>query len=251
MATRIDLTGRTVLVTGGTKGVGRGIAQSFADAGATVVVCARREAETPLPADWHFVAADLRDGEAAWAAVDSAAAITGHLDIVVNNAGGSPPAVTSEASPTFTQRIVELNLLAPFYVAQRAHHHMITRPEGGSIINIGSVVSNRPSPTTAAYGAAKAGLKQLTTTLAMEWAPKIRVNTITVGLILTEQAALFYGEGDERERIEAGIPMGRFAMPSDIGDIAVWLASDLAAYVTGAEIAAHGGGERPPFLGAE
>lgn len=251
MATTIDLTGRTVLVTGGTKGVGRGIAQCFAEAGATVVVCARREAETALPANWHFIAADLRDGDAAWAAVDAAAAITGHLDIVVNNAGGSPPADSAEASPKFTQRIVELNLLAPYYVAQRAHHHMATQADGGSIINIGSVVSNRPSPTTAAYGAAKAGLKQLTTTLAMEWAPKIRVNTITVGLILTEQAALFYGEGETRQRIEAGIPMGRFAMPSDIGDIAVWLGSDLSSYVTGAEIAAHGGGERPPFLGTE
>jgi len=251
MAPTIDLTGRTVLVTGGTKGVGRGIAQRFAEAGATVVVCARREADTPLPANWHFIAADLRDGDAAWAAVDTAAAITGRLDIVVNNAGGSPPADSADASPKFTQRIVELNLLAPYYVAQRAHHRMATQPDGGSIINIGSVVSNRPSPTTAAYGAAKAGLKQLTTTLAMEWAPKIRVNTITVGLILTEQAALFYGEGETRQRIEAGIPMGRFAMPSDIGDIAVWLGSDLSSYVTGAEIAAHGGGERPPFLGTE
>ena len=251
MAPTIDLTGRTVLVTGGTKGVGRGIAQRFAEAGATVVVCARREADTPLPANWHFIAADLRDGDAAWAAVDNAAAITGRLDIVVNNAGGSPPADSADASPKFTQRIVELNLLAPYYVAQRAHHHMVTQADGGSIINIGSVVSNRPSPTTAAYGAAKAGLKQLTTTLAMEWAPKIRVNTITVGLILTEQAALFYGEGETRQRIEAGIPMGRFAMPSDIGDIAVWLGSDLSSYVSGAEIAAHGGGERPPFLGTE
>lgn len=251
MALEIDLAGRTVLVTGGTKGVGRGIAHRFADAGATVVVCARHEAENPLPASWHFVPADLRDGEAAWAAVDAAAAITGHLDIVVNNAGGSPPAASAEASPRFTQRIVELNLLAPYYVAQRAHHHMVSQPGGGSIINIGSVVANRPSPTTAAYGAAKAGLRQLTTTLAMEWAPTVRVNTITVGLILTEQADLFYGEGETRTRIESGIPMGRFALPTDVGDIAVWLASDLAAYVTGAEVAAHGGGERPPFLGTE
>ncbi|MBU6329765.1 MAG: SDR family oxidoreductase [Acidobacteria bacterium] len=251
MAVEIDLTGRTVLVTGGTKGVGRGIAQRFAEAGATVVVCARRQAEDPLPSDWHFIAADLRDGDAAWAAVDAAAAIGGRLDIVVNNAGGSPPADSAEAPTRFTQRIVELNLLAPYYVAQRAHHHMHRQPGGGSIINIGSVVANRPSPTTAAYGAAKAGLKQLTTTLAMEWAPRVRVNTITVGLILTEQAELFYGEGETRQRIEAGIPMGRFALPTDVGDIAVWLASDLAGYVTGAEIAAHGGGERPPFLGAE
>jgi len=249
MALEIDLTGRTVLVTGGTKGVGRGIARRFADAGATVVVCARRPAEESLPADWHFVTADLRDPEAAAAAVDEAAAIAGRLDCVVNNAGGSPPADSAEAPARFTQRIVELNLLAPYWVAQRAHHHM-TGGGGGSIVNIGSVVAIRPSPTTAAYGAAKAGLRQLTTTLAMEWAPTVRVNTITVGLILTEQAHLFYGEGEARARIESGIPMGRFAVPTDIGDIAVWLASDLAAYVTGAEIAAHGGGERPPFLDA-
>ena len=251
MALEIDLSGRSVLITGGTKGVGRGIAQRFADAGATVIVCARREADNPLPGDWHFISADLRDGEAAYGAVDDAFAITGRLDCVVNNAGGSPPADSAEAPPKFTQRIVELNLLAPYYVAQRAHHHMVNQAGGGSIVNIGSVVAVRPSPTTAAYGAAKAGLLQLSTTLAMEWAPAVRVNTITVGLILTEQAALFYGEGAERERIESGIPMGRFAMPSDVGDIAVWLASDLAGYVTGAEIADHGGGERPPFLGAD
>lgn len=251
MALEIDLSGRSVLITGGTKGVGRGIAQRFSDAGATVIVCARREAETPLPSDWHFISADLRDGEAAYAAVDAAFAVAGRLDCVVNNAGGSPPADSAEAPPKFTQRIVELNLLAPYYVAQRAYHHMANQPGGGSIVNIGSVVAVRPSPTTAAYGAAKAGLLQLSTTLAMEWAPTVRVNTITVGLILTEQAALFYGEGAERERIESGIPMGRFAVPSDVGDIAVYLASDLAAYVTGAEIAAHGGGERPPFLGAD
>lgn len=249
MALEIDLTGRSVLVTGGTKGVGRGIAQRFADAGATVVVCARREAEVPLPVDWHFISADLRDADAAYAAVDAAHAVAGRLDCVVNNAGGSPPADSAEAPAKFTQRIVELNLLAPYYVAQRAHHHM-TAGDGGSIVNIGSVVAIRPSPTTAAYGAAKAGLRQLSTTLAMEWAPSVRVNTITVGLILTEQAHLFYGEGEERARIEGGIPMGRFAMPADIGDIAVWLASDLSSYVTGAEIAAHGGGERPPFLDA-
>ena len=251
MALEIDLSGRSVLITGGTKGVGRGIAQRFADAGATVIVCARREAENPLPSDWHFISADLRDGDAAYATVDAAFAISGRLDCVVNNAGGSPPADSAEAPPKFTQRIVELNLLAPYYVAQRSHHHMVNQAGGGSIVNIGSVVANRPSPTTAAYGAAKAGLLQLTTTLAMEWAPTVRVNTITVGLILTEQAALFYGEGEQRERIESGIPMGRFAMPTDVGDIAVYLASDLAGYVTGAEIAAHGGGERPPFLGAD
>ncbi|MEX1218127.1 MAG: SDR family oxidoreductase [Acidimicrobiales bacterium] len=251
MALAIDLSGRSVLITGGTKGVGRGIAQRFADAGATVIVCARREAEDPLPTDWHFIAADLREAEAAYGAVDAAFAVAGRLDCVINNAGGSPPADSAGAAPKFTQRIVELNLLAPYYVAQRAHHYMSEQVDGGSIVNIGSIVAVRPSPTTAAYGAAKAGLRQLSTTLAMEWAPVVRVNTITVGLILTEQAALFYGEGEARAAIESGIPMSRFAMPSDVGDVAVWLASDLAAYITGAEIAAHGGGERPPFLGTD
>ena len=251
MSLEIDLSGRSVLITGGTKGVGRGIAQRFADAGATVIVCARREAENHLPSDWHFISADLRDGDAAYGAVDAAFTIAGRLDCVVNNAGGSPPADSAAAPPQFTQRIVELNLLAPFYVAKRAYHYMSNQAGGGSIVNIGSIVAVSPSPTTAAYGAAKAGLLQLSTTLAMEWAPTVRVNTITVGLILTEQAALFYGEGEDRKRIESGIPMGRFAMPSDVGDIAVYLASDLAGYVTGAEIAAHGGGERPPFLSAD
>ncbi len=175
MALEIDLTGKAVLVTGGTKGVGRGIAQRFADAGASVVVCARREPENPLPDGWTFVPADLRDGEAAWAAVDAAHAVHGRLDCVVNNAGGSPPADSAEASPRFSERIVALNLLAPMFVAQRAYHHMKDQPEGGSIVNVGSIVAQRPSPTTAAYGAAKAGLKQLTQTLAMEWAPRVRV----------------------------------------------------------------------------
>ncbi len=248
MALEIDLTGRVVLVTGGTKGVGRGIAERFDAAGATVVVCARREPEVALPDGWTFVAADLRDGEAAHAAVDAAVEATGRLDCVVNNAGGSPPADSAEASPRFSERIVALNLLAPLYVAQRAHHHMVDQAGGGSIVNVGSIVAQRPSPTTAAYGAAKAGLKQLTQTLAMEWAPTVRVNSITCGYILTEQAELFYGEGEARRRVEALIPMQRLARTTEIGDVAVWLASDLASYVTGADVAAHGGGDRPPVI---
>jgi NAD(P)-dependent dehydrogenase (short-subunit alcohol dehydrogenase family) len=248
VALEIDLSGRVVLVTGGTKGVGRGIATRFADAGAHVVVCARREPEAPLPDGWSFVPADLREGDAAFAAVDAAHAVHGRLDCVVNNAGGSPPAVSEEASPRFSERIVALNLLAPMFVAQRAFHHMKDQDSGGSIVNVGSIVAQRPSPTTAAYGAAKAGLKQLTTTLAMEWAPTVRVNSITCGYILTEQAELFYGEGDRRSQVESLIPIRRLAMPAEIGDVAVWLASDLAGYVTGADVAAHGGGDRPPVI---
>jgi NAD(P)-dependent dehydrogenase (short-subunit alcohol dehydrogenase family) len=249
MAITIDLDGRVALVTGGTKGVGRGIAQRFADAGATVVVCARKEPEAGLPDGWSFVSGDLRDGEAAWGVVDEVAARHGHIDVLVNNAGGSPPADSTTAPPRFTERIVQLNLLAAVYCSQRANHWM-QQGDGGSIVNITSVSGMRPSPTTAAYGAAKAGLVSFTTTVAMEWAPKVRVNAVTGGMIRTEQSQLFYGDEESIAAVAANVPLGRLALPEDIGDVCVYLASPLASYVTGANVVAHGGGERPPFLEA-
>lgn len=241
-----DYHGRVVLVTGGTKGVGRGIAERFANAGANVVVCARNLVDN-LPAGWSFVSADLRDGESAWKMVDDVAQMHGRIDVVVNNAGGSPPADTTTASPRFTERIVALNLLSAIYVSQRANHHMQSGG-GGSIINIGSVVSMRPSPTVAAYGAAKAGLTNFTLTSAQEWAPKVRVNCVTVGMVLTEQAQLHYGTESRIAGVADSIPMKRFALPSDVGDACVYLASDAASYVTGANLVLNGGGDRPPFL---
>jgi len=246
MAITIDLAGRVALVTGGTKGVGRGIAQRFDDAGAIVVVCARKEPES-LPHGWSFVSGDLRDGEAAWAVIDGVVEEHGRLDVLVNNAGGSPPADSTTAPPRFTERIVQLNLLAAVYCSQRANHWM-QQGDGGSIVNITSVSGMRPSPTTAAYGAAKAGLVSFTTTVAMEWAPKVRVNAVTGGMIRTEQAHLFYGDEESIAAVAANVPLGRLALPEDIGDVCVYLASPLASYVTGANVVAHGGGERPPFL---
>ena len=106
----------------------------------------------------------------------------------------------------------------------------------------------RPSPTTAAYGAAKAGLNNYTMTTALEWAPKVRVNAITAGMIRTELAHLFYGDEAGIAAVGATVPIGRLAMPSEIGDVCVYLASSLASYVSGANVAAHGGGEAPAFL---
>ena len=248
MAITIDLTGQVALVTGGTKGVGRGIARRFADAGATVAVCARSEPET-LPDGWTFVSADVRDGEAAWAMVDTVVERCGRLDVLVNNAGGSPPADSTTAPPRFTERIVQLNLLAAVYCSQRANHWM-QQGDGGSIVNITSVSGMRPSPNTAAYGAAKAGLVNFTTTVAMEWAPRVRVNAVTGGMIRTELSHLFYGDEDSIAKISENVPLGRLAVPEDIGDVCVYLASPLASYVTGANVVAHGGGERPPYIDA-
>jgi NAD(P)-dependent dehydrogenase (short-subunit alcohol dehydrogenase family) len=250
----LDFSGRVVLVTGGTKGVGRGIAERFLELGATVVITARTDPPEPIVVDGNeagFVAADLRDPDAAAAAVDRAVDVGGgRLDTVVNNAGGSPPADAATASPRFTEAIIKLNLLAPLHVAQRANAVMQAQVDGGSIVNIGSVSGIRPSPGSAAYGAAKAGLVNLTQTLAIEWAPKVRVNLVTGGMILTEQAELFYGDEAAQSRVAATVPMGRLGVPRDVADACAFLASPLASYVTGANLVLHGGGELPAFLGA-
>jgi NAD(P)-dependent dehydrogenase (short-subunit alcohol dehydrogenase family) len=249
VTSHIDLSGQRVLITGGTKGVGRGIGQCFERAGARVAVCARKAPEQ-LPEGWLFVAADLRDGEQAARAVDEVVEAFGGLDVVVNNAGGSPPTDTATAPARLSERIIALNLFAPLHVSQRANYWMQQQDTGGAIINIGSVVADRPSPLTAAYGAAKAGLVNLTMTMAVEFAPKVRTNIITCGMIRTEQSHLFYGDEDGIAAVGRTVPLGRLAEPDEIGNVAVFLASDLASYVNGANVAAHGGGERPAFLEA-
>ena len=252
MATPIELdfSGRVVIVTGGTKGVGRGITERFVGAGASVVVCARSEPPAPLPEGVSFVAADVRDPDQVAAVVDHAVSAHGRLDVLVNNAGGAPAADSATVSPRFNESIVRLNLLAPFTFAQRANAVMQQQSEGGSIVNIGSVSGMRPSPGAAAYAAAKAGLIALTETLAVEWGPKVRVNTVTAGLIRTEQAHLHYGDEAGIAAIGDTIPLGRLADPSEIADACVFLASPLASYVSGANLVLHGGGEKPAYLGA-
>ncbi|WP_433872988.1 SDR family oxidoreductase [Saccharopolyspora sp. CA-218241] len=241
----IDFTGRAVLITGGTRGIGRAIAEAFLASGADVVVCGRSAPEQPPTAAGRsaaFVAADVRAADQAEAAVSAAAERCGRLDVVVNNAGGSPDADAATVSPRFVDKIVALNLLAPFYVAQAANARM--RDGGGVVINIGSVSAHDPQPGTAAYSAAKAGLLVLTRALALEWAPRVRVNHITTGLVRTEAAAPGYG-ADGGAAVASLIPMGRMATPDDVAGTCLYLASDLASYVTGADIAVHGGGEVP------
>jgi NAD(P)-dependent dehydrogenase (short-subunit alcohol dehydrogenase family) len=180
--------------------------------------------------------------------IDGIVAEHGRLDVLVNNAGGAPAASAAEASPRFHDKIIGLNLNAPLLVAQIANRVMQEQGSGGSIINISSISANRAAPTIAAYAAAKAGIDSLTKSLAMEWAPKVRVNAIDVGLCRTEQTDDHYG-GDERvAKIEATIPLGRMARPDEIGNVAVFLASDMASYVSGANVGCDGGGEPPVFL---
>lgn len=246
MAT-FDFTGHAMLVTGGTKGIGRVIAERFLAAGAEVLVCARNDAES-LPRvgerTAHFVKADVREPESATKLVQSAIDRFGRVDALVNNEGGSPDAEAASASPRFVDKIVGLNLLGPFYAAQAANGVMQEQAGGGSIINIGSVSAHDPQPGTAAYSAAKAGLLTLTRALALEWSPLVRINHITTGLVRTEAAAGVYGE-DGGAAVAETIPMKRMAVADDIAGACLYLASDLASYVTGADLAVHGGGELP------
>ena len=250
MEAALDFDGRVVLVTGGTKGIGRSIAERFASAGATVVVCGRTEPESEADVAGRFVACDVRDAEQVTAMVDGVVASDGRLDVAVNNAGGSPIADSATASPRFTDAIIRLNLLAPIYVSQATNRVMQEQDSGGSIVNIASVSGIRPTPNAAAYGAAKAGLLNLTQTLAVEWAPKVRVNAVTVGLVRTEQANLHYGDEAAVAAVGATVPLGRMADPVDVADACLFLASPLASYISGANLLVHGGGERPAYLTA-
>ncbi|MFF5443707.1 SDR family oxidoreductase [Streptomyces sp. NPDC012888] len=247
----MELDGRVVVVTGGTRGVGAGIARAFLAAGARVVVCARRPPDRPVAeggrtADHHPV--DLRDGDAVRELFDTVARQYGRLDCLVNNAGGTPYRPLDEGGPERHARVLELNLLAPMTASLAAHPHL--RAARGSVVMVGSVSGTRPSPGTAAYGAAKAGLENLARSMAVEWAPEVRVNTLVLGMVRTELAHLHYGDGAGIAAVGATVPLGRLAEPADVGAAAVFLASDRAGYVSGASLLVHGGGERPAFLDA-
>jgi len=249
----IDLSGRVAIVTGGTRGVGRGISARLLAAGAEVVVCGRSEPEALPEADGRralFVAADVREAGDVDRVASLASERFGRIDVLVNNAGGAPAAESATVSPRFNESIVRLNLLAPLLFAQRANRVMQEQEQGGVIVNVASVSAVRPSPGAAAYGAAKAGLLSLTQTLAVEWAPRVRVVAVTVGMVRTEQSELHYGDAAGVAAVGATVPLGRLAEPEDVGDVCVFLASPLARYVSGASLLVHGGGEKPAYMGA-
>jgi len=242
MALEFGLDGAVVLVTGGVRGVGLGISRAFIEAGARVVTCARRTPEDPVGE--AFFPCDIREPEQVKALIEQIVARFGRLDVLVNNAGGAPIADTVTASPRFHEKVVGLNLLAPLSVAIAANDVMQKQDSGGAIVNVSSVAALRPSPGTASYGAAKAGLDNLTTTLAVEFAPKVRVNALDVGMVRTDITATF----GEESAFSGTVPLGRLAEPAEVGACAVFLASPLASYVSGARLEVHGGGEIPSFL---
>ncbi|WP_225804629.1 SDR family oxidoreductase [Streptomyces sp. NK15101] len=253
MAVTIDLSGTVAVVTGGTRGVGAGIVRALLEAGAEVVTCARRAPDEPVEAAGRtarFLPLDLRDPAAVADFFGRVRDDHGRLDVLVNNAGGTPFRMLGDGGAEQQARVVELNLVAPLTASLAAYEVMRRQPGGGAIVMIGSVSGTRPSPGSAAYGAAKAGLDNLARSMAVEWAPLVRVNTLVPGMVRTELSHLHYGDEDGIASVGRTVPLGRLAEPADIGDACVFLASDRAAYVTGASLLVHGGGERPAFLDA-
>jgi NAD(P)-dependent dehydrogenase (short-subunit alcohol dehydrogenase family) len=251
MAMQIDMTGKIAIITGGGKGIGRTLTTRFLEAGAEVVICGRSESLESLPSGGGrtatYVQADIREPDQIQRVVDATVAAHGRIDILVNNAGGSGAVDTATVSPRFHAGIINLNLTAALNMSCAVYRVMREQEGEGNILYISSVAADRAAPGTAAYGAAKAGLETLARSLALEWSPKVRINSVRAGLIVTDQSALHYGP-DGGAAVGATIPMGRMGTPDDIADTLLLLCSPYASWVTGAVWEVHGGHQAPSYL---
>jgi NAD(P)-dependent dehydrogenase (short-subunit alcohol dehydrogenase family) len=245
-----DLTGKTALVTGASRGIGRAIAVAFADAGADVALVARSADGLAETADAVIAAgrkafvipADVTSYEAVADAVAAAVEQLGYLDIVVNNAGGSNFMVPfRDLRLSGWDKLIQLNLSSAVYVCHAAAGHLLDRGHG-SVINVASVAGVAASPTMSAYGAAKAGLISLTQSLAVEWAAGgVRVNALCPGWTATELNRTLWEDPVVGPATIATTPMGRWASAEEMAGPAVFLASDASSYMTGQALVVDGG----------
>ena len=241
----VEFRDRKVVVTGGSRGLGRVIVERFLAEGASVVTCGRRPIDEPIEVDGRsaqFIEVDIRDGDAAAGFIDAAASAMGGIDVLINSAGGAPPAAAADGSWSFNNKILTLNLLAPIGLAREAYRHMAAT--GGVIVNIGSISGMRANPMGVAYGAAKAGLINATATLALEWGPDVRVVTVSAGPLLTAEAAEWLDQSDI-DRIGGALTSGRLVNPTEIADAVLLVASDRVGAMTGNNLVVDGGPEWP------
>ena len=249
--TNINFKNKTVVITGGSKGIGLEITKTFLKHQANVIILARNKPKRKIQSKGnagYFIECDIRKTESIDSAIKDIASKYKSIDVLINNAGGAPMADSLTASPKFHEAIIDLNLTAPLNLSQKVAKKMIKQKTVSNIINISSVTATRPTPGSAAYGAAKGALVNLTKTLAVEWAPKIKVNSIIVGYIETENSILHYGSKSEIKKVAKTIPLKRMGQPQDVANACVFFASDLAEWVTGSALEVHGGGESPAYL---
>jgi NAD(P)-dependent dehydrogenase (short-subunit alcohol dehydrogenase family) len=246
----LGMSDKVVVVTGGTRGVGAGIVRTYLEAGAIVESCARSVPAQSEPGvgDRHRTAAvDVRESDSVRRWIDDVVDRHGRIDVLVNNAGGSPFADFTSGSHRFHEKVLSLNFSSAVHLCLAAHDALAAAPQS-SVVNITSISARRPSPGTAVYGAAKAALESLTTSLAVEWAPGIRVNAISCGLVATADSIGHYGTDEQLQKVASTIPRGRLATPEEIGHACLLLTTPLASHITGAVLNVDGGGEWPAFL---
>ncbi len=245
---RFRLTDRVAIVTGAGRGIGRGIAVAFAEAGADVVCGARTQEQLDATAEivrGHgrralAIPCDVTDRVQLENLVASAMKEFGRIDILVNNAGGAPPKPALRTSEKAFAHAFQFNVTQAFLLSRLAIPHML-EGDGGNIINISSGLSHMVEPGFVAYGTAKAALNHMTRLIAHEFAPRVRANAIAVGSVETDALAPFLAHGDMREKMEALTPMGRVGTPEDIALAALYLASPAASWVTGKIFEIDGG----------
>jgi NAD(P)-dependent dehydrogenase (short-subunit alcohol dehydrogenase family) len=246
---QFNLDGRVAVVTGGTRGIGRAITEGLAEAGADVVPTSRTRADVEdavaavegRGGDSLVVPTDVTNADDRQDLIDRTVAELGGVDVLVNNAGINPDSALGRpevVDPEGFDQVLDVNLRGGFRLVQEAAEHL---QEGASVINVASVGGLVGLPRQHAYVASKHGLVGMIKSVALDWAPDIRVNAIAPGYVATELTDDLRGNDQLRQSIIDRTPLERFAEPAEIAGPAVFLASDAAAYVTGSCLAVDGG----------
>jgi NAD(P)-dependent dehydrogenase (short-subunit alcohol dehydrogenase family) len=241
----ISLAGKVALVTGASRGIGKAIAKAYADAGASVLLSSRKQADLDAAAaeiggDVDVIVANAGDPEQAAVAVDRCVERFRGIDVLVNNAATNPyMGPTMDIDLPRYDKTWEVNLRGALVWTQLAWKRSMAERPGGSVINIASVGGLSVEPSIGIYNATKAALIHLTRTLAFELAPSTRVNALAPGLVKTDMARALWEPNEAR--MSAAIPLGRLGEPADIANAALFLASDLATWVTGHTLIVDGG----------